>query len=408
MPVIGWLIGKAMIAAGGILVYGPLVLGVGLTIYAGVAVGKGIADAAGGARDASRAARTVEDASPAELEELQRQHTEGQLNQHKGIADAVKQVPQLVSGITDISRRAGGASGTAMEDRDVITDPIDTLTVPWTTPGIEPAGSSDPSVAFEPVEGFAVAGRPFPLTLVVRGIESGAFGVVFEVSGPANISLQELQVQGGGSTAECDVNGREAVCGITLTMSENGVASLTAKSGSATATVTVFTNLVVNGGFEDGLSAPWGTGIYEPRPQGIFWGAAEAEAAVVGGGHSGGRHLQIVNRSPVKGNIYRTLSQKVQVAGKADHCFTVWVRTENGTGGMLTFRLNDSWGEVLGTQAGSPEWRQYAHSFVTEDNNIDVRIVSENTGTAHIDDLVLTPGRCKVPNGVVANGAAAR
>ena len=32
-------------------------------------------------------------------------------------------------------------------------------------------------------------------------------------------------------------------------------------------------NLVVDGGFEGGLVAPWGTGSYEPRPQGIFWGS---------------------------------------------------------------------------------------------------------------------------------------
>jgi hypothetical protein len=176
--------------------YWSVLVPVGLTITPEQPSAR-IVDAAGGAGTIAGGADV--ERITCGTEELQRQHTEGQLNQHKGIADAVKQVPQLVSGITDISRRAGGASGTAMEDRDVITDPIDTLTVPWTTPGIEPAGSSDPSVAFEPVEGFAVAGRPFPLTLVVRGIESGAFGVVFEVSGPANISLQELQVQGGRS-----------------------------------------------------------------------------------------------------------------------------------------------------------------------------------------------------------------
>ena len=71
-------------------------------------------------------------------------------------------------------------------------------------------------------------------------------------------------------------------------------------------------------------------------------------------------------------------------------------------------RFNDSWSQALGIGTGSAAWRQHAYTFVAEDSNIDVRIVSENTGTAHIDDLVLTPGRCKVPNGVVANGAAAR
>jgi len=167
-------------------------------------------------------------------------------------------------------------------------------------------------------------------------------------------------------------------------------------------------NLIANGGFESGLVAPWGTGIYEPRPQGIFWGSADAEAAVVSGGRTGGSHLRIENRSAAAPNVYRTLSQKVAVQGGTPHCFTAWVRTENGSPGMLSFRLNDSWSQAIGIGGGAPDWRQYAYTFTTEDGNIDVRIVSENTGIAHVDDLVLTSGACKVANGAVPAGTAPR
>lgn len=171
------------------------------------------------------------------------------------------------------------------------------------------------------------------------------------------------------------------------------------------------TSLAANGGFESGgLIAPWGTGIYEPRPQGVFWGAADAEAAVVSDViHSGSFALRIINRSPSGPNIYRTLSQKVTVTGGAPHCLTFWERVENGSGGMLTFRLNDSWSSAIGIGTGSGgAWLQHAFTFTAEDGNIDLRIVSENTGTVWIDDIVLTAGACTVPNGAVPAGASAR
>lgn len=170
-------------------------------------------------------------------------------------------------------------------------------------------------------------------------------------------------------------------------------------------------NLAVNGGFESGgLGAPWGTGIYEPRPQGVFWGVADAEAAVVTDVvHSGSYALRIVNRSPSGPNIYRTLSQKVSVTGGAPHCLTFWERVQNGSGGMLTFRLNDSWSSAIGIGTGSGgAWLQHAYTFTAEDGNIDLRMVSENTGTAWIDDIVLTAGACAVPNGAVPAGASPR
>lgn len=166
-------------------------------------------------------------------------------------------------------------------------------------------------------------------------------------------------------------------------------------------------NLLTQGGFESGpLSAPWGTGIYEPNVGGIFWGSANATAQVsTGNVRSGTYALRIVNSSAAASNVYRTLSRKVDVTGGAQYCFTVWVRTENGSAGMLTFRFNNSWSQALGIGAGTAAWSQYAYTFAAEDSNIDVRMVSENTGTAWIDDLELTLGACKVPNGRITSGS---
>lgn len=165
-------------------------------------------------------------------------------------------------------------------------------------------------------------------------------------------------------------------------------------------------NLLTQGGFENGsLSAPWGTGIYEPNAGGIFWGSANATAQVTTGNVRGTYALRIVNNSAAAPNVYRTLSRKVNVVGGTQYCFTVWVRTENGSAGMLSFRFNDSWSQALGTGAGTAAWSQYAYTFAAEDSNIDVRIVSENTGTAWVDDLELTAGACKVANGRITAGS---
>jgi hypothetical protein len=172
-----------------------------------------------------------------------------------------------------------------------------------------------------------------------------------------------------------------------------------------------YTNLVGNGGFESGsLSFPWGTGIYEPRASGeVFWGSADADAVVVSDSvHGGAYALRITNRSAQAANVYRTLAQKVAVTGGQQHCLTWWARTANASNGILNFRLNDSWSLVLSIAGGLPNYTQYAGTFIAEDSNVDLRILSENTGTVWIDDIELSEGACKVPNGPITGGASPR
>jgi len=127
----------------------------------------------------------------------------------------------------------------------------------------------------------------------------------------------------------------------------------------------------------------------------FFWGAADATATVVSDVvHSGGFALLIVNRSPSKAQVYRTMSQKVSVRGGVAHCLTFWAKTENATAGILNFRLNDAWTQSVVIGAGLPNWTFYQGQFVTEDGNIDLRIVSENVGTVWVDDIELREGTC--------------
>lgn len=207
-----------------------------------------------------------------------------------------------------------------------------------------------------------------------------------------------------GATAAAGSNPTQAPAAATATPAPTNTPPPT-----ATNTAVPPPNLITGGGFESGaLGAPWGTGIYEPNAGGIFWGSADATAEVVQGDTRGAYSLRITNRTAAAPHVYRTLARKVGVSGGQQHCFTAWVRTENGTSGMLSFRFNDSWSQALGIGTGSAAWRQHAYTFVAEDSNIDVRIVSENTGIAWVDDLELTLGACKVSNGAVAPGANPR
>lgn len=420
MPVFAWVMGKLVLIGGYAVVYVPVVLGVALTGYAAVKLGQAVGDAVIGGSDVAHGTR-IDLASPKEMDELQRKSTEGQVKQHVALAEAAKQVPQIVGGTTELAARGAGGSGVNRPDRDILEiEPIDTLTEPWSLPRPGPGPNARVIVAFQPAEGPVTVGKPTAVTLIVRGLTND-LDLEFQITaGSASVQRSGFRVSHGGSTPDCDKVGGEWVCGNSVTAEQPGPVTLEALYDGGGAVLKleakkppqVYQNLVVDGGFESGgIGAPWGSGIYEPNPAGPFWGRADATASVTStGAHSGQFALRVDNRSKVAGNVYRTLSQKVNVAGGAQHCLSFWTRTANpGTGGsLLTFRLNDSWGSVIGVGAGPPDYRQYAFSFVAEDDNIDVRMVFENEGTVWVDDIFLSSGACAVANGVLAPGAEPR
>lgn len=167
-------------------------------------------------------------------------------------------------------------------------------------------------------------------------------------------------------------------------------------------------NLVVDGGFEDGLVAPWGTGIYEPRAE-IFWGAAQASASVVTtDAHSGANALLINNASTIAPQIYRTMSQAVPVKSGAAYCLTFWVKSPGAQPGILSFPLENTWGSRIAVQGGSEDWTEYAGTVTAQTGSFDVRLISENQGSILVDDIELTAGVCVVSIGPVPPGQSAR
>lgn len=152
-------------------------------------------------------------------------------------------------------------------------------------------------------------------------------------------------------------------------------------------------NVLTNGGFESGLDG-WGTGIYEPR-ESPFWGQASASGVVASDeAHGGSASFKIVNASPFAPQIYRTMSQAVDVLGGAEYCLSFWAKTLNAQPGILSFAFNDAWSDRIGLPPGTNDWTSVSHDFVTEDSNIDIRMITENTGTVWVDDVSLSTGTC--------------
>jgi hypothetical protein len=167
-------------------------------------------------------------------------------------------------------------------------------------------------------------------------------------------------------------------------------------------------NLVTDGGFEDGLVAPWGTGIYEPRAE-AFWGAASATAAIVTSDvHSGNRALMITNSSARGPNVYRTLSQQLVGTPGAGYCLSFWAKAKAAHAAGLSFPLDHAWLRRVSVPAGTSGWTQFAGSATAEGTGYDVRVISEDMGSALVDDIELTFGACTVPNGTVPAGVNPR
>jgi len=167
-------------------------------------------------------------------------------------------------------------------------------------------------------------------------------------------------------------------------------------------------DLVVDGGFEDGVVAPWGTGIYEPRAD-IFWGAADASAVAAGSdAHSGAVALFITNGSSLAPNVYRTMSQAVAVTAGAQYCLSFWAKSLGSQPGILSFPLNVAWSSRITVLGGSYDWTEYAGTLTAESDSFDVRLISENQGSILVDDIEMTPGACAVPVGPVLPGQPAR
>lgn len=177
-------------------------------------------------------------------------------------------------------------------------------------------------------------------------------------------------------------------------------AARTIKQGFAQRAVTrQADNLLVNGGFEDGLIFPWGTGHYE-RPDGkfrfgVWWNSKNARAFMkidADIAHSGDRSLRLTNYSPNAPHVFSTLSQRIApLEPNTTYRISCFIKGENLAPGAVSFTVDAAWTKhVRSLPKGTYDWQPYADTInIGHNNYIDFRILHVNTGTVWLDDIVI-------------------
>lgn len=152
-------------------------------------------------------------------------------------------------------------------------------------------------------------------------------------------------------------------------------------------------NLVNNGDFEAGMG-PWQVDN-------------NANATVSTAGiqkHSGQLALQISNSSSFAPNVNLAVFQSIDVDSGSPYCLSFWAKTQGAQPGILSFSM-DAKGEArLPLPPGTADWTQYAATFQADAAKVQLRAVSDNSGTVYVDDVELTKGSCTVGPGAVPAG----
>jgi CHAT domain-containing protein/tetratricopeptide (TPR) repeat protein len=166
-------------------------------------------------------------------------------------------------------------------------------------------------------------------------------------------------------------------------------------------------NLLINGGFEDGLIPPWGSGHYETSAGrtrfGIWWNSNNARAFMkvdTDQHHSGKKSLRITNYSPPAPHVFTTTSQRITgLTPNTVYRLSLYAKAENLQGGV-NFAVDAAWGKrPLSLPAGTYDWRQLSATInIGHNDYIDFRIIQENTGTIWLDDIVIEP--VEAPGGI--------
>ncbi len=157
-------------------------------------------------------------------------------------------------------------------------------------------------------------------------------------------------------------------------------------------------NLLVNGGFEGGLTHPWGTGHYESAGGksrfGIWWNSMNALAFMkidTDQSHSGNKSLRITSYSPPQPHVFTTTSQRIAgLKPNTVYRLSLYAKAENLKRGILVI-TDAAWGkrQVL-APAGTYDWKECRGTVnIGHNDYIDVRLVLEDTGTVWLDDLVV-------------------
>ncbi|MCP4701956.1 MAG: CHAT domain-containing protein [Gammaproteobacteria bacterium] len=159
------------------------------------------------------------------------------------------------------------------------------------------------------------------------------------------------------------------------------------------------TNILINGGFEDGLIFPWGTGHYERTDGkfrfGVWWNSKNAKAFMKIDAdlrHGGEKSLRITNNSPSEPHVFSTLSQRITgLAPNSVYRISYYAKAENLSGGAVSFTIDAGWNKRLpAPPPGTYDWRRFETAVnIGHNDYIDFRIIHVNTGTLWLDDIFI-------------------
>ena len=158
--------------------------------------------------------------------------------------------------------------------------------------------------------------------------------------------------------------------------------------------------MLINGGFENSLTLPWGTGNYERRPGfGIWWNSAQKSDTPPTRGymkidtdirHSGERSLRITNFSKRASGVFVTTAQRIEgVKPNSIYRIALYAKVQELAENAVTFIIDAGWHiRTPALPGGSYDWRPFTFEVNTGHNTfIDFRIALEDIGTVWLDDI---------------------
>ena len=152
---------------------------------------------------------------------------------------------------------------------------------------------------------------------------------------------------------------------------------------------------VRNGGFEEGLSAPWGTGQFgDGRP--IWWnrGGCDSSASIDRVVRRSGRaSLHLVNRSGFASNVYGTTQQPLTIIPGQRYRIELWAKARGlARNAAVNIIVDENWGtRPIHLRAGTYDWTRFRGDFTLPVATAQLRILIEDKGEAWLDDISISP-----------------
>ncbi|HLF97171.1 MAG TPA: CHAT domain-containing protein [Methylococcaceae bacterium] len=155
--------------------------------------------------------------------------------------------------------------------------------------------------------------------------------------------------------------------------------------------------LLNNGGFEDGLIFPWGTGHYERTDGkfgfGVWWNSMNVQAFMkidYAEKYRGCCALRITNHSPAAPHVFTTLSQRIAgLEPNAVYKVSGYAKARDLSAGAVSIAVDAAWGKrIPALPPGTYDWQPFTATVnIGHNDYIDFRILHVNTGTVWLDEL---------------------